>query len=129
MEANIEYLKSNIERFPNVSISITNLVNIFNFEFLPEIEQYFWEHRHFVGYSCEIKPSTHLMNYQNLPAHIINAVKNEIKTDELRNTISLGTNNYSNERLKHEFNVLLTQRKMKANDVIGPMTREFFRLD
>ena len=69
------------------------------------------------------------MNYQNLPAHIINAVKNEIKTDELRNTISLGTNNYSNERLKHEFNVLLTQRKMKANDVIGPMTREFFRLD
>jgi len=129
MESNIEYLKSNIERFPNVSVSITNLVNIFNFEHLPEIEQFFWEYRNIVGYSCEIKPSTHLMNYQNLPKHIISTVKDKLQTEKLRNTITMGTNNYSKERLKHEFNVLLTQRKMKAKDVIGPMTREFFRLD
>jgi len=129
MESNIEYLKANADNFPNIHISVSNLVNIFNFEFLPEIEQFFWDYRHIVGYSCEIKPSTHLMNYQNLPEHIINTVKNKIQTDFLRDSISVGTNNYTKKRLKHEFDVLLAQRKMKASDVIGPMTREYFELE
>lgn len=128
MESNIEYLKTTIPFYNNVNVNVSNLVNIFNFEFLPEIENYFWNYRDIVDYSLEIKPSTHLMNYQNLPEHIINTVKNKIQTDNLRNAISIGTNNYSKEQLKHEFDVLLAQRNMKASDVIGPMTCAYFGL-
>ena len=68
IEKNLNFLKNN--QVDNVKIAIDNLVNIFNFEFLPEIEEYFWNTKR-VGYSCEIKPATSLMNYQNLPEHII----------------------------------------------------------
>ena len=125
IEKNLNFLKNN--QVDNVKIAIDNLVNIFNFEFLPEIEEYFWNTKR-VGYSCEIKPATSLMNYQNLPEHIINKVKNRLRNDDLRNTLVSGNNNYSKEQLRHEFIVLLAQRKMKAEDVIGPLTREYLEL-
>ena len=129
MNKNIEYLKNNAHKYENISISVANLVNIFNFEFLPEIEEYFWDVRHLVSYSCEIKPATHLQNYQNLPDHIINKIKGQLKSTELCNTLKTASFNHSKESLKREFDVLLAQRKMKAVDVIGPMTREYFGLD
>jgi len=126
MHKNLEYLRNN--KFDNIHISVSNLVNIFNFEFLPEIEEYFWEVKDVVGYSCEIKPSTHLMNYQNLPKHIIEDVRSRIKSSGLKKTLVPGNNNYTTEQLKKEFTVLLAQRNMKAEDVIGPLTRQHFGL-
>lgn len=126
MHKNLEYLRNN--KFDNIHISVSNLVNIFNFEFLPEIEEYFWEVKDVVGYSCEIKPSTHLMNYQNLPEHIIEDVRSRVKSSGLKKALVPGNNNYTTEQLKKEFTVLLAQRNMKAEDVIGPLTRQHFGL-
>lgn len=129
MDKNIQYLKDNAHKYENISIGVSNLVNIFNFEFLPQIEEYFYDVRHLVTYSCEIKPNTHLMNYQNLPEHIINGVKEKLQSTELQNVLTPMSYGHRKETLKKEFDVLLAQRKMKATDVIGPLTREFFGLD
>lgn len=126
MHKNLQYLRNN--KIDNINLYVTNLVNIFNFEFLPEIEEYFCDIKHLVGYSTEIKPYTHLMNYQNLPQHIIDNVKSKIKSQELKNSLTKGNNNYTKDRIKKEFEVLLRQRNMNANDVIGPLTREYFEL-
>lgn len=126
MNKNLNYLKNNNKE--NIRVSVTNLVNIFNFEFLPNIEEYFQDVKDFVGYSTEIKPLTHLMNYQNLPKYIIDDVKNKIKSTNLKNRISYSPTQYTKEQLRREFVVLLNQRNMKASDVIGPMTREYFEL-
>ena len=128
MEANIEYLKEKLDNFPSVSISVANLVNIFNFEFLPEIEQFYSDYERFVSYSTEIKPITHLQNYQNLPDHILDYVRDNVKSEILKQALVKGNNNYSKEVLKKEFKVLLAQRKMSAEDVIGPMTRDWLGL-
>ena len=126
MHKNLKYLRNN--KFDNIHISVSNLVNIYNFEFLPEIEAYFSDVNNVVGYSTEIKPETHLMNYQNLPEHIISGVRKNIKRESLRQALVKGDNNYTKEQIKKEFDVLLAQRKMKAEDVIGPMTREWLGL-
>lgn len=126
MHKNLDYLRNNTHE--NIHISVSNLVNIFNFEYLPEIEEYFLDVKNVVGYSTEIKPDTHLMNYQNLPEHIIESVKERIKSKNLKQALVKGNNNYSKEILKKEFEVLLAQRKMSAEDVIGPMTREWLGL-
>lgn len=126
MHKNLDYLRN--KKFNNVHVSVNNLVNIFNFEFLPEIEEYFKDIKNFVGYSMEIKPSTHLHNYQNLPEHIINSVKSRVERDKVKASISKGNNSYTKDQIKREFDVLLAQRNMKAKDVIGPMTREWLDL-
>lgn len=124
MHKNLDHLRNNIH--PNININVINLVNIFNYEFLPDIEQYFSDIKNNVFYTTEIKPYTHLMNYQNLPENIIEHVKNNLQTEELKKSLVVGNNNYSIDRLRKEFLVLLKQRNMKAKDVIGPMTREYF---
>lgn len=126
MHKNLDYLRNNT--YENIHISVSNLVNIFNFEYLPKIEEYFLDVKNVVGYSTEIKPDTHLMNYQNLPEHIIESVKDRIKSKNLKQALVKGNNNYSKEILKKEFEVLIAQRKMSAEDVIGPMTREWLGL-
>jgi len=126
MHKNLDYLRNN--KIDNVQISVNNLVNIFNFEFLPEIEEYFYDVKNVVGYSIEIKPSTHLHNYQNLPEYIIDHVRKNVKNDKLKRGLVKGNNNYTKEMIKREFDVLLAQRNMKAEDVIGPMTREWLGL-
>jgi MoaA/NifB/PqqE/SkfB family radical SAM enzyme len=126
MHKNLDYLRNN--KIDNVQISVNNLVNIFNFEFLPEIEEYFYDVKNVVGYSIEIKPSTHLHNYQNLPEYIIDQVRKNVKNDKLKRGLVKGNNNYTKEMIKREFDVLLAQRNMKAEDVIGPMTREWLGL-
>jgi molybdenum cofactor biosynthesis enzyme MoaA len=109
MHKNLDYLRN--KKFNNITMSVNNLVNIFNFEFLPEI-----------------KPTTHPQNYQNLPEHIIEYVRSRVKRDSLRKGLVKGNNNYTKDQIKKEFEVLLAQRKMKAEDVIGPMTREWLGL-
>lgn len=126
MHKNLNYLREN--KFDNIHISVSNLVNIYNFEFLPELEAYFSDVSNVVGYSTEIKPITHLMNYQNLPEHIIEHVRNMVKRPSLKQALVKGNNNYTKKQIKKEFEVLLMQRKMKAEDVIGPMTREWLEL-
>lgn len=126
MDKNLDYLRNN--KFENIRISVSNLVNIFNFEYLPEIEEYFLDVKDMIGYTIEIKPSTHLHNYQNLPEYIINHVKSNVRKESLRNGLVKGNNNYSKDLIKKEFEVLLAQRNMKAKDVIGPMTREWLEL-
>lgn len=126
MHKNLDYLRNN--KFDNIHVSVNNLVNIFNFEFLPEIEEYFYDVKNVVGYSIEIKPSTHLHNYQNLPEYIIDHVRKNVKNDKLKRGLVKGNNNYTKEMIKREFDVLLAQRNMRAKDVIGPMTREWLGL-
>lgn len=126
MHNNLDYLRNN--KFKNITISVNNLVNIFNFEFLPEIEEYFLDVKSVVGYTIEIKPTHHAQNYQNLPEHIIEYVKGRVRKDSLRKGLVKGNNNYTRDQIKQEFMVLLAQRNMKAEDVIGPMTREWLGL-
>lgn len=126
MYSNLNYL--NNKDLNNIRVILFNLVNIFNFEYLPQIEKIHSELKYPIGWSCEMQPITHLQNYQNLPAHIINYVKSQIKTESLQQALLPLDHNHSKESLKKEFEVLLTQRNMKAKDVIGPMTREYFEL-
>lgn len=126
MHKNLDYLRNN--KFDTIHISVNNLVNIFNFEFLPEIEEYFRDVSSLVGFTTEIKPSTHLQNYQNLPSHIIDGVRSKVTRPSLKLGLAKGNNNYTKEQIKKEFSVLLAQRNMKAEDVIGPMTREWLDL-
>lgn len=126
MHKNLDYLRNN--KYHNIQVSVNNLVNIFNFEFLPEIEEYFKDVSSLVGFTTEIKPSTHLQNYQNLPAHIINSVRSRVTRPSLKLGLIKKDNNYTKEQIKKEFEVLLKQRSMKAEDVIGPMTREWLNL-
>lgn len=126
MHNNLYYLRNN--KFSNITMSVNNLVNIFNFEFLPEIEEYFLDVRNVVGYTIEIKPTTHPQNYQNLPEHIIEYVRSKVKNNSLRKGLVKGKNNYTKDQIKKEFTVLLAQRNMKAEDVVGPMTREWLGL-
>ena len=98
MDKNLDYLRNNNQS--NIHISVSNLVNIFNFEYLPEIEEYFLDVKNVVGYSTEIKPITHLMNYQNLPEHIIESIKSRIKSKNLKQALVKGNNNYSKEIIK-----------------------------
>ena len=63
------------------------------------------------------------------PEHIINGVKEKLQSTELQNVLTPMSYGHRKETLKKEFDVLLAQRKMKATDVIGPLTREFFGLD
>lgn len=126
MDLNLDYLRFN--PYKNIHISVSNLVNVFNFELLPDIERYFYDIRHVVGYSTEIKPSTHLQNYQNLPEHIIEHVRSKVMSSNLKQSLVKGDNNYTVDQIRKEFEVLLAQRNMKAEDVIGPMTREWLGL-
>ena len=126
MHRNLDYLRNN--KFTNISIGVSNLVNIFNFEFLPEIEEYFFDISNRVGYVTEIKPATHIQNYENLPEHIIEYVRSKIKRDSLKHALVKKDHGHSKEKIKKEFEILLAQRKMKAEDVIGPMTREWLGL-
>ena len=126
MYSNLNYL--NNKDLKNINIRIFNLVNIFNFEYLPQIEKLHSKLKYPISWSCEIQPITHLQNYQNLPEHIIDYVKSQIKTSSLQKALLPLDHNHSKESLKKEFEVLLTQRNMKAKDVIGPMTREYFKL-
>lgn len=126
MDKNLTYLKNNKQN--NVHISVSNLVNIFNFEFLPEIEAYFKDVKDLVGYSVEIKPITHLMNYQNLPDNIINSVKDKIQSSNLKKSLTISTNKRDYNEIKREFEILLNQRNMKTDNVIGPLTREWLNL-
>lgn len=119
MKRNLDYLKSR-----DVKVTITNLINIFNFEYLPEIEEYFDD----ANYSCEIQPESSLHNFRNLPPHIIEKVRSQIKSEYLKKALIPLKHNHSKDSLRREFEVLLKQRKMKADDVIGPMTREYFNL-
>lgn len=126
MDENLEYLRFNPYR--NIHISVNNLVNIFSFEFLPEVEEYFSDVISVVGFSLEIKPVHHIQSYQNLPEHIIDDVRKKLKRPSFKKGLVRRDSVYSKEQIKKEFQVLLNQRKMKAEDVIGPMTREWLEL-
>jgi MoaA/NifB/PqqE/SkfB family radical SAM enzyme len=126
MHRNLDYVRNN--KLHNIQIGVSNLVNIFNFEFLPEIEQYFSDMKISTGYTTEIKPASHIQNYENLPEHIIEYVRSKIKRDSLKYALVKKDHGHSKEKIKKEFEILLAQRKMKAEDVIGPMTREWLGL-
>lgn len=126
MDKNLDYLRYNL--FDNIDMSVNNLVNMFNLEFLPEIEEYFRDVASVVGFTTEIKPSHHPQSYRNLPDHIIDHVRNKIKRPSLKKGLVSSHSIYTKDEIKKEFEVLLTQRNMKAEDVIGPMTREWLDL-
>lgn len=126
MIKNLEFLRDNCPDHVNPRISI--LVNIFNFEFLPQIEEFFKEYEHMLSYSLNIKPVDHLMNYQNLPNEIIEDVISKVKTPRLKSGLATLDIKANKQDVKKEFDVLLAQRKMKAEDVIGPQTREWLCL-
>jgi sulfatase maturation enzyme AslB (radical SAM superfamily) len=122
MQRNLDILyKANL---PNTNIVVSILVNIFNFELLPEIEKHFPN----ASYQCEIQPESSLQNFRLLPDVIINKIKSQIKSKNLKEALFPLEHNVSKNKIRREFEVLLKQRKMNASDVIGPLTRKYYEL-
>lgn len=126
IDKRLKYLRDNT--FENIHFNISVLINIFNFEFLPEIEKYLSEITPNVKYTVNITPFTHLMNYKNLPSHIIDYVSDNLISKDLKKILVNTHTPAAKEKIQREFKVLLAQRNMKAYEVIGPMTREYFEL-
>lgn len=126
MEKNLEFLANNIPK--NTSVILTNLVSIFNFELLPEIDNYFSTLPFAYSFNLDLKPTSSLMHYENLPAELIKTVKDKIKNESLKLSISDFSRNTDASLLKKEIEFFLNQRKMEANCVLGKQTNKFLGL-
>ena len=114
----------------NFDIRIACLVNIYNFEMLPLIEEYFNEIGFPVGYTFNLKPNNSIQHYQNIPIHIRQFVAERCSKESNLAMISdniTTDNTRSKEDIVRETRWFLEQRNMPS-DVLAPMTREWLGL-
>lgn len=135
MESNLLYLRDNKPK--NCDVTLTVLANIFNFEFLPEIEEFFKFINVSAGIACikndfnfALKPLHSPLHWNNLPDSILDYVYNNLESSEAKKEIQYGR--YLNQKIdideiKKDTEFYLIQRNMKAT-VLGPKTREWLCL-
>ena len=112
-----------------LDVGIVLLVNIFNFEFLPKIEEYYKDKGWHWFINFDIKPSNSPLSYINLPNELIFEVGQKIKDPSIKQIIKNfnTTNKRSLDSIIKDTKFYLAQRNMQAIDVFGPKTLEFFK--
>jgi len=127
MEDNLNFLKNNTAN--NIQISVANLISVLNFEFLPEIEEYFSNLPFFCGYNFDIKPKTSLLHYSNIPNNIKIQVRDRIKNKDLKKMIELYETDVDSVLIQKQFEFFLKHRKLStAANAVGPMTAKWLSL-
>lgn len=128
MEQNLKFIVEN--KPDNMEIKIATLVNIFNFEYLPEIEEYFNQYNIDLTFNLNLKPDTSVLHYQNLPEEIINHVRDNVKSDKLKKLIFTKPQFNKKEDILKDIIFYVQQRKVKSiNEVIGKQTRKWLELN
>ncbi len=128
MEKNLDFIFAHQSDVLDVQISL--LANIFNFEYLPEIEKYFLDKNWNYGINFDIKPENSVLNCINLP----NSLMHEIQDQLINHTTKRVLKNLSKKSkrnlqdISRDTKFYLAQRNMKAVNVFGPNTREFLCL-
>jgi sulfatase maturation enzyme AslB (radical SAM superfamily) len=127
MKKNLLYLRDN--KPDNCDVQISILVNILNFEFLPDIEKFFAEENIYPGFDFTLKPSNSPLQWTNLPDNIIDYVYNNVTDESIKNPI-LNRNAAKRDirDIIKDIEFYLTQRGMKSQDVLAPMTRKWLCL-
>lgn len=128
---NMKYMADN--KADNTEVQLSALINVINFEHLPDIEDYVELYQSNTGdfslsYEVFIKPAGQSMDWRYLSQEIVDDVCNKLKNKKLVDLIkneSLFTNK---ENTTNTLKFLLKQRNMKAEDVFKPATREHFNL-
>lgn len=129
MKNNLLFLRDN--KPDNCEFTISILANIFNFEFLPDIEEFFRSENIKCNIDFTLKPLNSPLQWNNLPSNIIDYVYNNITDEESKLHISHGRkliNTSDLNMILKDTQFYLSQRQMDARDVLGPMTKEFLCL-
>lgn len=128
IDSNLRFLKQN--QPDNFDSRIAVLVNIYNLEFIPDIEAYFRDLELPVNFTYNLKPVNAIQHYLNAPnsirQHVLNNCTHKTNRAMLSNTICTD-NIRSYEDIIAETKWFLKQRNMPS-DVFGPMTREWLNL-
>lgn len=125
MEKNIKFLIKNCP--DNVEVKIATVACIFNLEYLPALEQVLLDNDVKYNFNSMIKPDGHPLNCENLPQDIIDSVKEKLVDSRLKANL-ISNPKVSKESVKKQTQIFLNQRNMKAEEVLGPMTREWLGL-
>lgn len=129
MKRNLTFLRDN--KPDNCDYQISILVNILNFEYLPQIEEFLVNENLNYGFDFTLKPVDSPLQWYNLPLPIIFLILEKVKDETIKNSI---------EQLMHtepsvdydlivkDVKFYLDQRNMKPEHVLGPKTRGFLDL-
>jgi len=107
---------------------------LYNFEYLPQIEEFFNNKKWKYYMNFDIKPDNSVLNCMNLPDWLIHKVYGQLQNPQSWSMAGLKTimdklkeNNNKRDlsNITHDTKFYLAQRKMKAVDVIGPLTLEY----
>ena len=125
MKEKLLFIKDN--KPDNTIVKISCLINAFNLEFVPDIEKFYEPFGVHINWSLHIKPFNHPLSYENCPQAIVDYVKNNVKSSTLKRGLRSKPIIDDNE-VRKQAEIFLKQRNMKAEDVLGPMTREWLGL-
>lgn len=130
MEKSLDFIFKRKSDVLKVEISL--LVNIFNFEYLPKIEKYFFDKGWKFHANFDIKPDNSVLNCINLPNHLIDQIEGQIKNPDIKLVLEKLNRSKKVKRNLHDITrdtkFYLAQRNMKASDVFGSQTLEFLCL-
>lgn len=126
MEKKLNFIKNN--KPDTMKLHFTFLISIFNFEFVPLIEQYFIDFTKdtniITTYNFNLKPLTSPYHYRNLPEDIISEVKEQCVL--LKNIKMIDTASYNTDipYISKQIDFFLKHRNMNPENVLGPKTRK-----
>lgn len=126
MAANLKFLQEN--KADNIQFKINPLLNILNLEYASEMEKWFTDNGYIdqLWWSCEIKPVHHPLNYSNAPVSIIEHTKEQV-SEHLQKRL-VHNPQVPMAKIREQVILFLQQRKMQAQDVLGPLTRKWLEL-
>lgn len=129
MDRNLKFLLEN--KSDNINFGVAVLINVWNIEYLGEIEKYFNNLGISPGFTFDLKPGQSVQHYTNahpsIINHAINNSTNQSSIDFLTSENSIWTNKNNFAQVKTETQWFLKQRGM-TSDVLGPMTREWLEI-
>lgn len=124
---NMKFLSDN--KTDNIKIELSCLVNIINFEYLPDIEEFLYPHQGFnLGFETLIKPAGQSMDWRYLSKEIVDDVCSKLKNKRLVKLIQNESLFINTDKTTKTLKFLLKQRNMSAEEVFKPATREYLKL-
>lgn len=128
---NMKYIADN--KADNIEVRLSALVNVINFEHLPDIEEYLTPHQHAngdftVSYETFIKPAGQSMDWRYLSKEIVDDVCSKLKNKGLVKLIQNESLFINTDKTTKTLKFLLKQRNMSAEEVFKPATREYLKL-
>jgi organic radical activating enzyme len=113
----------------NTFVSYSSLLNIFNFELVPQIRDHMLSRGLDVNFEPDLKPSNSPLHIRNLPTAIIE----EVLTQLSKNSASYikeycyKSNLCTKDKIIHDVKFFLSQRNMPLNEVVGEKTYNWLK--